>query len=608
MKESVSGDIVDSRGMLIENAKTIETVVKKMVRVDTGPDTKSILGTLWRFAKQNKTNLGLYLLLTSAYPISEVLLPNFYGKLIDIVSKSSIETLWMQSRGTIFVIGVLWIIVQCLYIGLDKTDARFIPKLQDYIRVYLVERILRAYQCTHIDPAVGDLIAKVIKLPLILRDLFQQVRMVMLPTLLVLIAALIYLFVAHPYLGLAFLAGLVVFFGLLSVFAKKAFDRATKTDKAHSTLHEEISDLLTNMPSVFTCGTIQEELKRLEDRNSNYSGKLKETILLSGNLKIIYNFLFFLIFIMVGGTAFRLYATGKITLQKLSAVLIMMVFVLTQLGSAANEIRDFVFNIGVLQSTQRAIYELPLGHIGLPDMPTQKMATLFFKDVHFSPGGDFHFKVPHLLINNGEKIAIKGHIGSGKSTLVKMAMKYIDPDDGALFFNGIALSRVSPYSVRQNIGYVPQQPILFNRSVWDNISYGLPNLKKEQVIAFMRKHHLCGLLPLERLDTMAGKGGCSLSGGQRQLVHLLRICFRPHVRLLILDEPTSALDKESRNTILQVLNTLVQDRTVLIISHDTDVLGFAGRLLTMEKGTIVQDVTQVAPKLTTKPTTLYEYI
>jgi subfamily B ATP-binding cassette protein HlyB/CyaB len=195
-----------------------------------------------------------------------------------------------------------------------------------------------------------------------------------------------------------------------------------------------------------------------------------------------------------------------------------------------------------------------------------------------------------LDIPAGQVIGIVGPSGSGKSTLAKLAQRLYMPESGRVLIDGVDVAQVDPSWLRRQIGVVLQDNILFNRSVRDNIALADPALPTERVIAaatLAGAHEFILKLP-EGYDTIVGERGGSLSGGQRQRIAIARALIADP-RLLIFDEATSALDYESEHVIQQNMAQIARSRTVLIIAHRLSTLRMADRIITIERGRLIED-------------------
>jgi ATP-binding cassette, subfamily B, bacterial HlyB/CyaB len=214
-----------------------------------------------------------------------------------------------------------------------------------------------------------------------------------------------------------------------------------------------------------------------------------------------------------------------------------------------------------------------------------------FQAVSFRYGPD---KAPALRsvdfeIAPGEVIGIVGRSGSGKSTLTKLLQRLYVPDSGRIALDGHDLATIDTASLRHQIGVVPQEGVLFNRSVRANIALTNPGASLESVIEAARlagAHEFICELP-QGYDTMVGEHGVGLSGGQRQRIAIARALMHDP-RILILDEATSALDYESENAIQRNMVNICRGRTVLIVAHRLSAIRHADRIMVMEKGTLAE--------------------
>ncbi|MEN3380632.1 MAG: ATP-binding cassette, subfamily bacterial HlyB/CyaB, partial [Hyphomicrobiales bacterium] len=195
-----------------------------------------------------------------------------------------------------------------------------------------------------------------------------------------------------------------------------------------------------------------------------------------------------------------------------------------------------------------------------------------------------------LSIPAGQVVGIVGSSGSGKSTLAKLVQRLYIPEGGRVLVDGIDLAAVDPSWLRRQVGVVLQENVLFNRSVRDNIALADPAMPMEHVVAAAKlagAHEFILELP-EGYDTVVGERGSSLSGGQRQRVAIAR-ALTTNPRILIFDEATSALDYESERIIQQNMKEITAGRTVLIIAHRLSTVRMADRIITVERGRIVED-------------------
>jgi ATP-binding cassette subfamily B protein len=214
-------------------------------------------------------------------------------------------------------------------------------------------------------------------------------------------------------------------------------------------------------------------------------------------------------------------------------------------------------------------------------------------------GVSFHYstraEVPVLRnlnfsVRSGERIAIVGSSGAGKSTIFSLIMRFYDPQEGRILIDGVAANEADLKALRQRISYVPQDPAVFAASIADNIRYGSPQASDEDVSRAARTalaSEFIEALP-QGYDTRLGERGITLSGGQRQRVAIARALLRD-APILLLDEATSALDAESESLVQTALGRVMQGRTTLVIAHRLGTVLSADRILVLDGGRIVEE-------------------
>jgi len=214
---------------------------------------------------------------------------------------------------------------------------------------------------------------------------------------------------------------------------------------------------------------------------------------------------------------------------------------------------------------------------------------IIFSNVSFSYGQEMVLKNINLKINKGTTIALVGRSGAGKSTMVDLIPRFIDTTGGDIFIDGISVRDVKLHDLRQLMGIVSQQSILFNDTFFNNIAFGVENASEEEVIAAAKvanAHDFIMETPLGYFSTV-GEGGSKLSGGQRQRISIARAVLK-NPPILILDEATSSLDTESERLVQEAIVNLMKNRTSIVIAHRLSTVKYADQIVVLEDGEIVE--------------------
>ena len=224
-----------------------------------------------------------------------------------------------------------------------------------------------------------------------------------------------------------------------------------------------------------------------------------------------------------------------------------------------------------------------------PVHPGRLCGRIEFRDVGFRYGTRSVVEGINLLISPGEMIGLVGPSGSGKTTLVNLACRFYDVAEGAVLVDGIDVRSFPVEEFRRHIGLVLQEPFLFYGTIAENVAYGRPDAKREEIIAAAkaaRAHEFILRLP-DGYDSLVGERGQSLSGGERQRISVARaLLINP--RILILDEATSSVNTETEREIQLALDNLIRGRTTIAIAHRLSTLSRASRLVVVERGRIVE--------------------
>ncbi|MEN6542805.1 ABC transporter transmembrane domain-containing protein [Parvibaculum sp.] len=224
-------------------------------------------------------------------------------------------------------------------------------------------------------------------------------------------------------------------------------------------------------------------------------------------------------------------------------------------------------------------------------LPSPARGEISFEDITFSYPTRPDTSALHglsLQVRPGETVAIVGPSGAGKSTVFQLLLRFYDPQQGRVLFDGVEITKVEPAELRRRLAVVPQETVVFGMSVAENIRYGRPDASEADVIAAAkaaRIHDFIATLP-NGYDTQVGERGVTLSGGQRQRIAIARAILRD-APVLLLDEATSALDAESETMVQQALEGLMRNRTTLVIAHRLATVLKADRIIVMDQGRIV---------------------
>lgn len=408
-------------------------------------------------------------------------------------------------------------------------------------------------------------------------------------------AGLIVIGYKAPILALVTLVCMVVVLSYTIATSKYRMRYRHELSEAGSELSGVIGDALSHSTTVKSFATEDYEQKRLGIALDPWKKAQFITWLSSTPAEAGRNILAALTISILLILTARMYQHGSITITIVTLVQLYVIKMIAATQDVADIIKTYETVMGVLYQPVRTM--LIRGKIADPDKP-KRLTKNTAKHVRLE---NITYKYPEadkksiaitnlsLDIKNGERIGLVGYSGSGKTTLTKLLLRFMDVDEGSVRIGGIDIRDLRQQDLRRLISYVPQEPLLFHRSIAENIQYGKPGASKAAILKAARMANadeFITSLP-QKYDTLVGERGVKLSGGQRQRVAIARAILKD-APILLLDEATSALDSKSEKLIQDALWQLMKGRTALVIAHRLSTIQKMDRIAVMDKGRIVQ--------------------
>jgi len=555
--------------------------------------TSTILKDLYvAFLKDNWKLYIIYLITLISLPLQSIAMPHYYGEVINSLKDKNLS----KSKYLFGVLLGIWVLIQAFSIGISYVDNYIWPKFHSYIRQFFFNLIVDRYNQNYQELEIGSILTKLIKLPWILDDVSNQIQRFLLTNSILIISNFIYLYRHHYSLGFMYLGCIAVVFIMSRLYFNTCNANIKKVEQNYDNCHEEIEDTLQNLLSIYTSKKIPDEKDRIEGINEETRNQQYITGICNRKFRIYFSIINVFLFLGLNYVAFTLFTKGKIPVAALVSIFILNYTILSSLISLYDSAKDFMNVKSHVELIESFINDLPNTDTKnqTKKIPNpEKGLDIVFKDIEYTHNSakEKLFDKLNLRIRRDEKIAILGAISSGKSSIMKLLARLQTFQGGNIYINEIPITEIDIDELRERIIYIPQHPKLFNRTLRENLLFGLDkSITVESILKFIKE---CGLDDIEhiyrtRMDDKVGKGGSHLSGGSRQLLWIIRAIMQK-CSLCILDEPSSSLDPQSKENIKKMMKIMGKDRAVIMITHDYDMLEHFDRIITFEKGKIISD-------------------
>ena len=558
---------------------------------------REVLGFTFRHWSHHRSIVGAILLGVLVMTMADVVLPIYAGRLIDAVAPGFAgdrnialdEAIW--ALATMVGLGALMVVMRHLtFVGICRLTLRIMTRMA----AEAFWRVQRFASEWHANTFAGSIVRKVTRGMWAIDLLNDTLLIAFLPSIIVLLGSTVLLGWRWPLMGVVIFVGTIAFVALAATLSIGFVGPAARLANLWDTrMGGALADAVSCNAVVKAFGAETREdarLARVVDKwhRRTYRTWIRGTT--NGSTQLL---ALLVLRTAVIGLALWLWWHGQATPGDVA-------YVLTAYFIIQGYLRDIGWHIRDLQKSVNDMEELVAIHaepLGIEDKPGArpiviKHGRIEFENVRFHYRGHSMalYDDLNVTIAAGEKVGLVGLSGSGKTTFVKLIQRLHDVNAGRVLIDGQDVSSCTQASLRAQIAIVPQEPILFHRSLAENIAYGRPSATTaqiEQAARLANAHGFIADLP-KGYSTLVGERGIKLSGGERQRVALAR-AFLADAPILILDEATSSLDSESEALIQEATARLMQGRTTIVIAHRLSTVRQLKRLIIFDQGRIIED-------------------
>ncbi|SDD20773.1 ABC transporter, permease/ATP-binding protein [Algoriphagus faecimaris] len=530
--------------------------------------------------------LGLAFLLLSSLTL--LTFPFVAGKLIDTAQGGE----WIVSdinSIALMLVGIL--AVQSVFSFFRVwTFALVSERSMRDIRQALYGKLLRLPMTFFDQRRTGELISRISADVSLLQDTFSVTLAELFRQMITLVAGVAFLIFTTPKLTLFMLGTFPVLVLLAMIFGKFIRKLSKKTQDELASANVIVEETLQSIATVKSfVGEAYE--------SARYSKGLHNVVTIAlKSAKYRGAFISFVIFALFGGiVAVMWYGAGLVASGEMSiGELVSFVLYTTFIGGSIAGLGDIYGQVQKAIGSSERVLEILDEDSEVADGQQQAnfQGKIEFDKVRFHYPTRPEVEVLKELsfyVNPGEKIALAGHSGAGKSTIIQLLLRFYEVGSGQIKVDDLSLDQWNLEDLRSNIGMVPQEVLLFGGSIRENIAYAKPSATEEEIISAAKKANAWQFISRfpEGMDTLVGERGVKLSGGQRQRVAIARAILKDP-SILILDEATSSLDAESESLVQEALDELMKGRTTIIIAHRLATIRKVDRIYVLSEGVIVE--------------------
>jgi ABC transporter fused permease/ATP-binding protein len=548
----------------------------------------SKLGGIFRFLLPYKWAffLGLVFLLFSSLTL--LTFPFVAGKLIDTAQGSD----WIVND----VNSIAWILIGILAVQSIFSFFRVwlfalvSERSMRDIRHALYSKLVRLPMTFFDKRRTGELISRITADVSQLQDTFSTTLAELFRQVVTLVAGVGFLLYNTPKLTLFMLATFPVLVLIAMVFGRFIRNLSKKTQDELAAANVIVEETLQSI------GTVKSFVGEAYESERYGKGLYSVVGVALTTAKYRGAFISFIIFALFGGIVAVMWYGASLVAEGAMSVGELVSFVLytTFIGGSIAGLGDIYSQVQkAIGSSERVLEIMDEG----PEAEAGVVADRFLGKIEFDQVGFTYPTRPEVevlkqvsfQIQPGEKVALAGHSGAGKSTVIQLLLRFYDVEKGQILVDGRDVREWDLRSLRSKVGIVPQEVLLFGGSIRENIAYAKPGATEEEIILAAKKANAWQFISQfpEGLDTLVGERGMKLSGGQRQRVAIARAILKDPA-ILILDEATSSLDAESESLVQQALDELMKGRTTLIIAHRLATIRKVDRIYALSEGRIVE--------------------
>lgn len=557
---------------------------------------RRIAGYLWPHIRKHKALFyGVFITFGLRVIFGVILKPYYFKEIVDLLSFAGPKEIVEKKLFIlVLVIIVLNILVLIVARGGKYILGVFEIQVTRRLRNFSFQMIERQSHSFFANNFVGSLVTKSRRFTGAFETMFDIFIYEFWALFIMLVGMFIVLFQESILVSFIFIAWIFVYITIVLLFVRKKIKYDLIEAKMDSQVGGRLADVFGNILAVKTFSARIRELLSFKKVTRDAADASSASWNFAVKIELIQAVLVVIVQSIVLYILVRLWLLDVISTGTVVLIQTYMMLLFERLWAFSNSLMRFMKSAADMQElvdifeTQVEIQD-PLH----PETCKISEGRIVMHNVTFAYGeGKDIFKDFNLDIRSGERIGIVGHSGAGKSTIIKLLLRFTDIDTGSIFIDGQDIRGIRQDDLRAVISYVPQEPVLFHRTLKENISYGKPDATDMEIQEAAKKAHVHDFVSKlsKAYETFVGERGVKLSGGERQRIAIARAILKD-APILILDEATSSLDSVSESYIQEALGELMKGKTTIVIAHRLSTIQKMDRIVVLEDGYIAEEGT-----------------
>jgi ATP-binding cassette, subfamily B, bacterial len=554
--------------------------------------TKQTLKIFWQHSKKYPWQLAILAGGIVIVTAMQTYMPLLYRDIINIITSGKSPAVLEQALSLVVLIFIINLVRIGLWRLVNFVNNYFQPKVMGELLNTCYEHLQKHSYSFFSSNFVGSLVTKVKRYERSFEQISDQIIYDLGRSLLDTAMVLAVTLWQYPMFGLIMFGWCILFFVFSYVYAIYKLPYDIKRAAADTKTTAQLADSITNNINIKLFTNYQKENRKFFDTTlEQFKIRKKSWDLGTVGDLIQSTFMIFLEFAVIY-LAVKYWQAGTLQVGDVALLQAYIFRISDKLWNTGKNVRTIYEAL----ADANEMTEMLITPHQVKDAPSAKTLVvkrgeIEFKNVDFGYYGDlkvlesFNLKIP-----KNQKVAIIGPSGGGKSTIIKLLFRFLDITNGKILIDGQDISAFTQDSLRTNLALVPQDPILFHRTLLENISYAKPKSSKDDIIKAARAahcHEFISSFP-DGYETLVGERGIKLSGGERQRVAIARAILKD-APILVLDEATSSLDSESEMYIQDALKSLMKNKTTIVIAHRLSTIMQMDRIIVLEKGKITEE-------------------